>query len=180
MALRIFRNLADLYCMANPYERTHNLLIFHLSGLVCAFPLEDVMEVVPMARLSAPPGLPPALAGFLDLRGTAIPILRLDRLFGLAEQQPGLHTPMIVLRGLLGPMGLIVDSVRGVVPMPAAILDIPDDRTFQGCATAVVKLEGDLVHLLSPASLLSANEAHLIADFSAMAQARVLQLETGN
>ena len=166
--------------MANRYEGTDNLLIFHLSGLDCAFPLEDVMEVVPMARLSAPPGIPAALAGFLDLRGTAVPILRLDRLFGLPEQHPGLHTPMVVLRGLLGPMGLIVDSVRGVVPMPATILDIPDDRTFQGCAPAVVKLDGDLIHLLSPTALLSANEAHLVADFSAMAQARVLQLEAGN
>ena len=52
-----------------------------------------------MATLFAPPGLPAGLAGFLDLRGTAVPIVRLDRLFDLPELRPGLHTPMIVLRG---------------------------------------------------------------------------------
>ena len=59
--------------------------------------------------------MPSGLAGFLDLRGTAIPIVRLDRLFDLPERQPGLHTPMIVLRGVLGPIGILVNSVRGIV-----------------------------------------------------------------
>ena len=71
--------------MSGPQESTRNLLVFHLSGLNCAFPLEAVREVVPMASLSSPPGLPSGLLGFLDLRGTAIPIVRLDRLFDLRE-----------------------------------------------------------------------------------------------
>ncbi len=126
--------------MGKAEERTRNLLIFRSSGLDCAFPLEAVREIVPMATLSSPPGLPSGLAGFLDLRGTAIPIIRLDRLFDLPEQQPGLHTPMIVLRGVLGPIGILVESVRGIVPAHSAqLLDIPEDRTFQGCATAVLE-----------------------------------------
>ena len=96
--------------MGDSQERTQNLLVFHSSGLDCAFPLEAVREIVPMARLSSPPGLPSGLLGFLDLRGTAIPIVRLDRLFDLPEQKPGLHTPMIILRGVLGPIGILVDS----------------------------------------------------------------------
>jgi purine-binding chemotaxis protein CheW len=162
-----------------------NLLIFHSSGLDCAFPLEAVREIVPMATLSTPPGLPSGLAGFLDLRGTAVPIVRLDRLFGLAEQQPGLHTPMIVLRGILGPIGVLVGSVRGIVQAPAArLLDLPPDGTFQGCATAVLQIDGEPVHLLSPARLLAANEHRLLADYGATSRARQLHLaelrEEGN
>jgi purine-binding chemotaxis protein CheW len=164
--------------MANPEERTQNLLIFHSSGLDCAFPLEAVREIVPMATLSSPPGLPSGLAGFLDLRGTAIPIVRLDRLFALAEQLPGLHTPMIVLHGALGPIGILVEAVRGIVPVPSSrLLEMPPDRTFRGCATAALELDGDLIHLLSPAALLVANEDRLVADYSAMSQARRLHLE---
>jgi purine-binding chemotaxis protein CheW len=155
-----------------------NLLIFHSSGLDCAFPLESVREIVPMATLSTPPGLPSGLAGFLDLRGTAVPIVRLDRLFDLPEQQPGLHTPMIVLRGILGPIGVLVDSVRGIVPAPSArLLDLPPDGTFQGCATAVLQIDGEPIHLLSPAALLEANEARLLADYGAMSRARLLHME---
>ena len=167
--------------MGDSPERTQNLLVFHSSGLNCAFPLQAVREIVPMASLSSPPGLPSGLEGFLDLRGTAIPIVRLDRLFDLPEQQPGLYTPMIILRGVLGPIGILVDRVRGIVSLPSTeLVDIAEDQTFQGCATASVKLDGDLVHLLSPAALLSANEDRLLADHGATAQARLLHLPESN
>jgi purine-binding chemotaxis protein CheW len=163
--------------MGQARERTRDLLIFHSSGFDCAFPLEAVREIVPMARLSSPPGMPTGLAGFLDLRGTAIPIVRLDRLLDLPEQQAGLHTPLIVLRGALAPIGILVDSVRGIVPViPAQILDIAEDRTFEGCATATIELDGDVIHLLSPAALLKGNEDRMLADYSDMTRARLLHL----
>jgi purine-binding chemotaxis protein CheW len=159
-------------------EHTQNLLIFQVSRLNCAFPLEAVREVVPMAALSSPPGMPSGLAGFLDLRGIAIPIARLDRLFDIPEQLPGLHTPIIVLRGAIGPIGVLVDYVRCIVPVsPSQLLEIPEECTLRGCVTADVQLEGDLVHLLSPAALLEANEDRLLADYCSMSQARLLQLE---
>jgi purine-binding chemotaxis protein CheW len=167
--------------MSGPQERTQNLLVFRSSGLNCAFPLEAVREIVPMAWLSSPPGMPSGLLGFLDLRGTAIPIVRLDRLFDLAEQKPGLHTPMVVLRGVLGPIGILAESVRAILPAPSAsLLELPADGTFQGCATAVMPLEGELIHLLSPAALLQANEDRILADYSAISQARLLQLPGKN
>jgi purine-binding chemotaxis protein CheW len=167
--------------MRDSSEGTQEFLIFHCSGLDCAFPLEAVREIVPMATLSSPPGLPSALAGILNLRGTAVPIVRLDRLFDLPEQRAGLHTPMIVLRGVLSPIGILVDSVRGIVPAPAAErLNLTRDRTFQGCVTASLQLDAGLVHVLSPSALLEANEDRLLADYAAMSQARLLQLELAN
>jgi purine-binding chemotaxis protein CheW len=163
--------------MGTPQERAQNFLIFHLSGLDCAFPLEKVREIVPMAMLSSPPGMPSGLAGFLDLRGSAIPIVRLDRLFDLREQRPGLHTPMIVLRGIGSPIGILVESVRGIVPVAAAaLLDLPEVGTFHGCATASFELGGGLIHLLSLDNLLEASEIRLLAEYSAMAQTRALLL----
>ena len=161
--------------MGNANGHTQNLLIFHSSELDCAFPLEAVREIVPMATLSCPPGLPSGLAGFLDLRGTAIPIIRLDRLFDLVEQKPGLHTPMIVLRGVRDPIGILVDSVRGIVRvLSTQLLAIPGESTFQGCATAALELDGDLIHVLSPSALLEASELRLLAEYSAQSQARLL------
>jgi purine-binding chemotaxis protein CheW len=163
--------------MCTPPERAQNFLIFRLSGLDCAFPLEAVREIVPMAMLSCPPGMPTGLEGFLDLRGTAIPIVRLDRLFDLREQRPGLHTPMVVLRGTGNPIGILVDSVRGIVPVTSTrLLSLPEDGTFQGCAGASFALDGDLIHLLSPDMLLEANEVRRLAEYSAMVQTRALHL----
>jgi len=164
--------------MSDQKEHMHILLVFHASGLDCAFPLGAVREIVPMAKLSSPPGMPSGLAGLLDFRGTAVPIIRLDRLFSLPEQQPGLHTPMIVLHGLLGLIGVLVDSVRVIVTVSSAqLLAIPEDRTFRGCATAVLQLDGNPVHLLSPAALLTANESHMMADYGALSQSRLFDLQ---
>jgi purine-binding chemotaxis protein CheW len=158
-----------------------NILIFELSGLGCAFPLEAVQEIVPMARLSAPPGLPSGLAGFLNLRGVAIPIVRLDRLFDLPDQQRGMYTPLIVLRGVLAPIGILANYVRGIAQISAAnLLDIPADRTFGSCATAAVQVDGDSIQLLSPSALLEANEDRMLADYSAMSQARLQHLVETN
>jgi hypothetical protein len=86
---------------------------------------------------------------------------------------------MIVLRGGSGPVGVLVDSVHAIVPAPSAsrLLDIPESGTFRRCATATLELDGNPVHLLSPAALLFANEVRLLADYSAMAQARLLHME---
>ncbi len=85
---------------------------------------------------------------------------------------------MIVLRRVLGSIGILVESVRGIVPVePSQLLEIPKDRTFQGCATAALELDGDLIHLLSPGALLEANEDRLVADYGAMSQARLVHLE---
>src|SRR4051812_6590060 len=69
------------------------LVVFHLAGQAYALELGAVQEIVLMAALSRPPGLPSMLEGFLNLAGTAIPVVRLDRLFRLPEQMPGMFTP---------------------------------------------------------------------------------------
>jgi chemotaxis signal transduction protein len=122
--------------------------------------------------------MPSGLAGFLDLRGTAVPVVRLDRLFDLPEQQPGLHTPMIVLRGSDGPIAILVESVRDIVPAPSSrLINIPNRRIFGDCATAEFQLDGEPIHLLSPATLLNANETRLQANYTATVQARLLHME---
>jgi purine-binding chemotaxis protein CheW len=172
------KNIPIIKEMGNPEGRTQHLLIFRACGVDCALPLETVREIVPMATLFSPPGLPSGLAGFLDLRGTAIPILHFGRLFGLPQQLPGLHTPMIVLRGIRRPVGILAESVRDIVSVSSSqFVMIPADRTFQGCTAAAFQLDGGLIHLLSPAALLGANEDRLVADYGAIAEARRSLLE---
>src|SRR4029077_2630145 len=73
------------------------LLVFHLAGQAYGLPLRSVQEVVPMTVLSRPPTLPVVLAGFLNLGGSAVPVLHLNRLLGVADFAVGLHTPLLVL-----------------------------------------------------------------------------------
>ena len=130
-----------------------------------------------MARLFSPPGSPSLLAGFLDLRGFAIPILHLDRLFGLPEQLPGLYTPLIILRNGDSAVGILVEAVQQIFEAPEeAFRPLPENNLFHGCATAAVEVNGDMVYLLSAERILLEKERHILAEFQAMAQERLRNL----
>jgi purine-binding chemotaxis protein CheW len=164
--------------MVDSREYSRDFLVFHVCGMDCAFPIESVLEVVPMATLFSPLGLPSVLEGFLELRGTAIPVVRLNRLFDFPDWQPGLYTPIIVLRGVSGPVGVLVNSVRAIVPLLSSrLLAVPENGTFRNCAIAAAQFDGDPIHLLSPDTLLEEGENHLLADYRAMAQARLIHFQ---
>jgi len=131
-----------------------------------------------MASLSSPPGSPSLLAGFLDLRGDAIPVLHLDRLFNLSEQLPGLHTPLVILHGAPTGIGILVEAVRQIIPITqAAFRPLPQNNVFHDCATAAFKLNGDVVYLLSAGRILLEKERRVLAEFQAVAQERLRHLE---
>lgn len=130
-----------------------------------------------MASLFSPPGMPSALAGFLDLRGAAIPILRLDQLFTLPEQPAGLHTPLLILQGIPLAFGLLVEAVHQIIPItPDFLRPLPEKQVFHGCATALVEINGEVIHLLSVERLLLENERCKLAEFQTAVQGRLRRL----
>ena len=96
------------------------LVTFRLGQREYATPLADVREVVRLEGLADLPGMEPPLAGVLDLRGTALPVL--DLRIGAA---PGARGDVLVLErdradgseGLVdgSTVGVAVDQVRAVV-----------------------------------------------------------------
>jgi purine-binding chemotaxis protein CheW len=150
------------------------LVVFHLGGQDYGLPLAEVAEVVPMALLSGPPGLPRVLAGFLNLAGTAVPVLRLDRLFGLPDLVPGLYTPLLVLRNPDGPLALMAEKVSRIVSVPVgAVLPVRANHTFNDCAEGMVLVDGRVVLLLSAGRLLLEKEQQCLAEFQDREQARL-------
>jgi purine-binding chemotaxis protein CheW len=102
------------------------LVTFRLGDREYATPLDDVREVVRLEGLVDLPGMAPPLAGVLDLRGSALPVLDLR-----PTASPGARGDVLVLEqvrvpGALGstdsgPVGVAVDQVRAVV----ALEDLP-------------------------------------------------------
>jgi purine-binding chemotaxis protein CheW len=97
------------------------LVTFRIGQREYATPLADVREVVRLEGLADLPGMAPPLAGVLDLRGTALPVLDLRR-----AAAPGARGDVLVLErqhpagaeGLAdgSTVGVAVDQVRAVVP----------------------------------------------------------------
>ena len=159
-------------------EPARTLLVFELAGRACALPVETVQEIVPMAELAHPPGLPCVLEGFLNLRGGAVPVLRLNRLFDLPARPPGLHTPLIILPTRPCALALLAEAVTGIVTVPSgSILPIRDKNCFNDCVEAEMEIHERLVHLLSPERLLLEKERQCVAELQAKAQQYLDELE---
>jgi purine-binding chemotaxis protein CheW len=153
------------------------LLTFHSAGRTLALPVSAVRELVPMALLACPPGLPAILAGFLNLRGSAVPIVRLDRLLGLPEADPVLYSALIILQEEVA-IGLLVDGIKEVAsPEDRSSLPMRKTQLFNDCAEAELEVNGVQVYLLSPKNLLLEQERQSLVEFQAVAQRRLRELE---
>ena len=86
------------------------LVTFVLGEREYATPLSVIREVVRLEGLTDLPGMTPPLAGVLDLRGTALPVL--DLRSGAAREGRG---DVLVMEGADSPVGVAVDRVSAVV-----------------------------------------------------------------
>lgn len=156
--------------------RPRDVLVFRVAGGACALPLEAVEELVPYAELSRPPGLPSVVDGFLNLGGTAVAVLRLDRLFDLPAGRAGLSSLLIILRAE-PPAALLADSATQILSPPKNAFAPIGERTFNNCAEAEIHIRGEVIHLLNPERVLLEKERSAIAELQARAQACLDELE---
>jgi chemotaxis signal transduction protein len=114
--------------VTDPSSSRDGLVSFRLGAREYATPLAEVREVVRLQGLADLPGMRPPLAGVLDLRGSALPVLDLRPVAGgrgdvLVLERGG--TPADPVRdgfgaaGTGGAVGVAVDQVRAVVPAGA-------------------------------------------------------------
>ena len=159
-------------------HKQHALVVFHLGEQAYGIPLHEVQEIVPLAALSRPPGLPSVLAGFLNLAGTAVPVLRLDRLFELPALTPGRYTPLLLLRNPDYRLALMVDKVSRIVSVAAeAVMPVREKQSFNDCVEGVVTLDDHVILLLSAERILLEKEHQLLAEFQDREQARLRVME---
>lgn len=133
-----------------------------------------------MPRLWRPPGTPHPVAGFFNLSGTAVPVVRLDVIFGLEKvkdaPETALYRHLMLVEGLPGSgLGaLLVDRVQDVVEVDARrISPVGRGETLNGCVEAEIAFDDRLTHLLSRQRILLAEERQALADLGAAAQARL-------
>src|SRR5262245_45303952 len=152
-------------------------LAFRLPDLACALPLAALREVVPVALLSRPPGMPSLLEGLLDLGGTAVPVVRLSRVFGVPDVTVGLYVPLLVLRHSEDRIALLVGAIDGIVRVPPARLRPVSSVTFNDCVMGQIDSGGWSFHLLDPDRLLLEKERQCLAEFQAAEQDRLRRVE---
>jgi purine-binding chemotaxis protein CheW len=156
----------------------HKLFVFALGDRLCALRLEAIREIVAIAQLSRPPGLPPILEGFLNLGGVAIPVVAIKRLFQLGDHAWGPYAHLLILGTQSKPFAFLVDYVNGIVDVPIdSLLPVAADRSFNDCVEAEVAFDGRTLHLLAPERLILQEERARIAELQAAAEVRLGMLQ---
>ncbi|QRM29281.1 chemotaxis protein CheW [Microvirga sp. VF16] len=156
------------------------IIVFDVCGTACALHRSAAREFLPLPRLWHPPALPRPVAGFFNLSGHAVPVLRLDVLFGLqrveddAEADLYRHLILIDRFSASGLSALLVDRVLDVASVDTSQLSsVSAAGTLNGCVEAEVTWDGRLVHLLSAERILLAEEQQTLAELGRQAQDRL-------
>jgi chemotaxis signal transduction protein len=154
-------------------------LAFTVAGWRLALPLEELRRIVPLPSLQAPVGAPHFIEGFFDFEGVPVAALRLDRLFGAAEEILGIYTPLIVLQVSELALALHVQRVDGILSVAeTSIQPIGREETFNACVVGRISDRENTIYLLSKDELLLAEERAKVAAHHAMRGQRLEQLET--
>ncbi len=100
---------------------------FQLADRAYTLPLESVVQIIPMLKLTPLPQAHPAIAGVMNFRGRTVPVIDMRRYLALPEHRYELHTPILLIEGRLRTrtqtIGLIVDEVQEVLEIPLERID---------------------------------------------------------
>jgi purine-binding chemotaxis protein CheW len=153
-------------------------IVFKVSTLWCSLDQHFVRRILPLPALDQPPGLPAAIQGTFDLAGTTVPVLRLDRLFGLTPSPSSIYNHLILCGGEGPPLALLVDLVSHVLSVPESrISTLAEGETLNGCVVGRFQIGLATVHMLDGERLLDQRERQMLADFQAEQQQRHDSLE---
>ena len=127
-------------------------LCFRLGGESYGLPIRYVTEIIELPRISPVPDMPSWIRGFMNLRGSVIPVMDLRRRLGMEERAYDDRTCVVVTE-VASPdrvaIGLVVDTVEEVVEVPVREVEpVPRLRSGEGGYLLGIGKVGDRVKIL--------------------------------
>jgi purine-binding chemotaxis protein CheW len=122
----------------NSQTQESQLVVFELAGDSYGVPIGYVQEIDRLPEITTIPEAPPYLAGVIDLRGKIVPVVNLRTRFGLQPAEAIVQTRVVVLKTAHDWVGVVVDTVSGVIRVPASAIQPPPI----GTAAKSVLLQG--------------------------------------
>ncbi|MEX2287663.1 MAG: chemotaxis protein CheW [Planctomycetaceae bacterium] len=155
-----------------------SFVVFELDKQAYGLPIAAVVEILPMAQLTRPPQAPMLLAGFLNLEGQPVPVIRLRRLFALEDEPADIYTPLVLLRSNDRRLALLVDRVCRIISADeSCLVPVEDACSLNNCASGMLDVAGAVVVVLSPDRLLLEQENLQIDELTAMERDRLSRLQ---
>ena len=134
------------------------LLVFGLGNEEYAIDIGLVQEIRGYGAVTRMANAPAFLKGFINLRGSIVPLIDLRIALGQAEPAYDASTVVIILIFAHGATGIVVDRVADVVPLAPAQIKPPPQlhgSAMAGHVTAIGSLDERMLIVLDMNSLLS-------------------------
>lgn len=117
-------------------------ILFELAGTTYGVRSGSVQQIDMIEDVTAVPNAHPALEGVVLVRGQVIPAINLRTRFGFDKIQRDLRSRLVVINSGTRTVGLIVDTAREFLKIPADTIAPPPDaltglsgRYLEGIAT---------------------------------------------
>jgi purine-binding chemotaxis protein CheW len=131
-------------------EAERQVVVFSLCGEYYGLPITAVREIIRYVAPSATATARGAIRGMIILRGRTLPIADLSSRLG-HQLEVGARTRILVLEVAGGALGLIVDTVDGILPIPEAQIEqLPVAPAGDGLGEEVAAVGDRLIVLIDP------------------------------
>lgn len=101
------------------------LITFEVAGQLFGLDIMAIREIRAWTPVTRLPRVPHYVAGVVNLRGTVLPVVDLAARLGWERSEPTARHAIIVVQLAGKAMGLIVESVSDIVPLPDSSLQPP-------------------------------------------------------
>lgn len=133
-----------------PAETDRQVVVFSLAGEYYGLPITAVREIIRYAAPSATATARGAIRGMIILRGRTLPIADLSSRLG-KELEVGPRTRILVLEVAGDALGLIVDGVDGILPIPADRIEaLPIVTSEEAIGDEVAAVGERLIVMIDP------------------------------
>jgi purine-binding chemotaxis protein CheW len=126
------------------------VVVFSLHGEHYGLPITAVREIIRYVAPSATAAARGAIRGMISLRGRTLPIVDISSRLG-QQLELGSKTRILVLEVSGGALGLIVDNVDGILPIPEEQIEpLPVASSDEGLGEEVAAVGDRLIVLIDP------------------------------
>jgi purine-binding chemotaxis protein CheW len=115
----------DLELLNEEDAQEGKFLTFPIGNEEYAIGIRHIMEIMGIQKITDLPDMENYVKGVINLRGKVIPIVDVRLRFGLPEKPYDDRTCIIVTQMKENYVGLIVDSVKEVLDIPASQIEPP-------------------------------------------------------
>ncbi|MCX7748544.1 MAG: chemotaxis protein CheW [Clostridia bacterium] len=137
------------------------IVIFSLNDEICGAYTSQVQEIVKYQEVTKLPNMPEFIDGIINLRGSVVPIVNLNKRFAFGETEITKKTKIIITKIENMLIGYIVNDVSEIIKLPEENIEAPTNLFYKVGNTYlknIGKRDGKLILILDLGSILNDRE----------------------